>query len=88
MGKPLPSSMTMRAWEKKDAKIDKKSGVKEGSKADDKSDAQAMNASANVGIAKKPHRNAASKTNNQKATAPVQNFFASKDVMKKKGKGY
>ena len=82
--------MTLRAWEKKDAKIDKKNGVKE-SKAEEKSDkteAQASNQSANVGIQKKPHVNAATKVNNQKATAPVQNFFANKDVMKKKGKGY
>lgn len=87
----MPKYLTLK--EKADVSKDKKMGIKEGSKKDMKIDAkgtkaQASNQSANVGIKKKPHVNAATKVNNQKITAPVQNFFANKSVMKKKGKGF
>jgi len=77
MNKPLPASLSLRSWEKKDAALDKKRGIKEGSKKDVKMDAKATD-----------QPNAASKSKLTKTTVPVQNYFSSKDVMKKKGKGY
>jgi hypothetical protein len=48
----------------------------------------AADQSSNVGVAKKPHVNAASKVQDTRLTAPVQTFVASKGTMKKKGKGF